>query len=286
MADPENPEGPQALPVTTGEGTPPGEDTFVKQEDKTCVSQLMEDSKDRPLTPEERVKLNDKIKAYDSGYSRQRSELDVQKEEVARVLDELKKVRETTPATLKTAKADSSRLLDSLMEQTQDPASRETLRQLREIIRQETGLDGLRKDMTELRQLVDTGRQNSQQTRYQGLQGELKELTTRYGDALVEKHREAIISYINQNPSYTARRMLHMVADPDELDQALELRARSKPKQDGQEPPKGKVPSPTSTASEHPSEKFRGKKPIDIRRGFDNALAAAAEKAMGKLPGM
>lgn len=284
MVIPENPEQTSA-PGGTGGTTPAGAESFVNAEDKAWFENLLDQAKGRPLTPEENQKIAEKLKAYDSRYSVERNELKAQKEEVSRLVSELKsyQAEAKTSQSLATTKREGVKLLDNLIEDTSDPNARESLRHLREIIRQETGLEQLQKDVTELRQALQGVRETTQSSRYTALQTEIKDLEKRYGDAVVGKYRDALIQYGTQYPNYSARRLFHMVADPDEIEQSIELQARKKTQTPVQEQ---KKTTPVATTPQHPSEKYRAKSPKDIQRGFRTAVGDAVDQAMGKVAGL
>ena len=292
MPKPDAPEQ-TAVPGTDGEPTPTGADGFVKADDKLWFENLLEEAKGRALTPEENEKLANKFKGYDKAISRQRTDLDrqkaelaTQKQEVMQAIQELKEAK--TPAQVNAALRGTSGeirdLIEDAIEKSDDPNARETLRWLDKALKQRFAkLDKFEKDMTELRQSIDGVQKSSQQSRYQALQVEIRDLEKRYGEPIVEKYRDALIQYGTQYPNYSAKKLLHMVSDEDELDQAIEIQARKKvaPAANGARPS-----SPTSTARGNPADDYRGKTPAEIQRGFNKAFDKAFENVAGKMPGL
>jgi predicted RNA binding protein with dsRBD fold (UPF0201 family) len=286
MFNPENPNQ-TAGTGTDGEVIQAGADNFVKAEDKAWFENLLDQAEGRPLTSDEKQKIADKLKGYDSQYSKERNELRLQKQEVAQALAQLKEFQADTKNSnsLSATKREGVKALDNLIENTSDSNARESLRQLREIIRQETDLDSIRKEMTELRQSLQGAQQTIQVSRQSALSKELADLEKRYGEGLVGKHRDDIIKNCTQFPSYSARKMLHMVADEDEIEQAIELQARKK-NGNGSASPARTEPKPTSTTQADPAEKYRGANRKERALGFKQALKDAVLDGMGKVPGL
>ena len=283
-----------SVPSVAERTTPPGSESFVNTEDKAWFENLLEEAKNRPLTPEENQKISEKLKGYDRSISKHRGELDrqkadlqSQKQEVAKVIEELKQAKSPRDVSdaMRGTTGSIRDLLEEAIDRTDDPSSRETLRWLDKVLQQRLSkLDKFEKDMTEFRQSLQGIHQTSQTARFQSLQQEVNELEVRYGDAVVEKYRDSIIQYGTQYPNYSARRLLHMVADPDEVEQAVELQGRKKEMKP--EPKNQKHPSPVSTASAHPSDNFRGKTPREKQKGFEAAFYEAFENIKGKMPGL
>ena len=268
-----------------GEVIQAGADNFVKSEDKAWFENLLDQAEGRPLTSEEKQKITDKLKGYDSQYSKERNDLRAQKQEVASALAQLKEFQaETKGSTLAATKREGVKALDSLIENTSDSNARESLRQLRDIIRQETDVDSIRKEVTELRQQLSGVQQSSQVSRRSAIASDLKDLEKKYGEGFVEKYREAIISNLIQFPGHSTRKMLQMVADEDELEQAIELQSRKKT--NGSSSP-AKVPAtPTSTSQSDPAEKYRGATVKERSQGMRQAIKDAVLDGMGKVPGL
>ena len=289
---------PTSVPAAEERATPPGAEGLVSAEDKAWFENLLDQAKDRPLTPEENQKLAEKYKGYDRSISkhrgeleRQRDDLQSQKQELQKVLEELRSAKsdKEVSSALKGTSSSIRDLLEDAIERTDDPSSRETLRWLDKVLQQRLAkLDKFEQEMTELRQSIEESKNSSSSMRQQVLEREIKELTNRYGESVVDQYRDAIIQYGTRNPNYSARQLLHMIAakqgSMDEIEQAVELQARKATKPPGSTGSRGSAP--VSTAPEHPSEEFRGKKPADIRRGLDKAFDKVFEAAKGKIPGL
>lgn len=267
----------------------------IKTEDRSWFENLLDEAKGRPLTAEENQRLAEKLKGYDAGIEKykksvegQRRSLEAREQEVLKVAEELKsaKTSREQSSILKGASSDVRDLIEEAIERSDDPNGRETLRWLKRVFDQKTSkIDDLEKAITELRQSFQGVSRTALISREQSLVSEIKELDKRYGEAVTDKYRDAILQYGTQYPNYSARRLLHMIADPDEIEQAVELQARrtKAPASNGATRPSSQ---PTSTQSEHPSEKFRGKTTRDIKKGYDKAFDAAFEAIKGKMPGL
>ena len=275
---------PDQTPASTQEQngqTAKAEESFLKEGTAWWEQKLL----DPNLSAEGRNELLGKIRGYEKGFktlrdehSRRMAELSERERRVEEVATKLESLQSNpTARNMASARTAGTKLLDSLMESAGDPQHRETLRQLREIIREETRSDELEKELKSTKELLQTFQTSAQSTRQQQLERELPELTKRFGDDLVDKYRAIIVNEGLKYPAMTARKLLNAIADPEELDQAQEVvKRRQQP-----DSPKPK-PNPTSVQTEHPSAKLeKTQNAQTIRRQQSQLLQEGVKKAFG-----
>lgn len=215
--------------------------------------------KDSATTPERRAeiaeRLTGKVKGYETAYTRKTQELSAREQEIRQVAENLKAAQGTRQEgrAFDAAQEAGLKKLDALMKNTADPQARETLRDLRDIIAEETELPKLRKELEELRSFVNGIRQETTVTRAQGLDKEISELSRQYGQ-IVEKHSDQIKKLGVQYPQFNAEKLLYSVADPDEIRQALVV--QSKKTKGAEVVQNGQPAKPTSSEEQHISQKF------------------------------
>ncbi len=121
----------------------------------------------------------------------------------------------------KDAKKEASRVIDQLMESAPDLETRKGLENLQSIIKEMTNIDAINKKLADLEGYVKRNQNREFVTREQSLNTSLDSLKKEYGSEIVEKYAEDIIKqglvYTDAPPD----RLLHAIADPTELKQAL-----------------------------------------------------------------
>lgn len=230
--------------------------------------------------------LSKKIEGYDRRFTEKMTAISKREQEIAKVAEDLKTVA-TTPArgNISTAKAEGQKVLDVLMESSQDPSAREGIRQLRDAIREETDIEKLRATIDDLAKKFQSMAQTSQSVRRTELSKELTKLEDLYGSELLGRYKDQLETNVLKYPEYSARRWLHTLADPDELEQALRIHLKKQSSQpNGQETqPKPAKPAAVSTVAAPASEQYKGKGPRQARVGFDKAIGDSVKAALGKL---
>ena len=267
-----------------GEDEPSEEESLIPKEEMDWLTERLQNGD--PLTTEERTKaikhlggFNRIVKKNKDEHSRRLKVISEREQEIVKVAEDLKSAQQAK--TSDQVKAEGKKVLDDLLDSTTDPQARETLRNLRDIIREETNVGELRKSVDEIKQAFQLQVTSTQQARYDTLEKEVDALVDRYSDSLVEKHRDQILDLGLKYTQYSARRLLHSVADPDELDQALRIQG----KRDGSESTgrRKATEAVTSTTGRPAHEEFQARKPDEIQTKFRSAIDKAVRSASKKL---
>lgn len=112
------------------------------------------------------------------------------------------------------------KILDKIMDEAQ-PEQRESLKQLREIIGQETNVSELQKKIEQLENTLSNVATGYTGARKKEVETEINSLRTKYGDELVDKYYDTILNDCIKYPNATVKKALHIHADPDEIEQAI-----------------------------------------------------------------
>ncbi len=117
--------------------------------------------------------------------------------------------------------AKTSKLLDKLIEQA-PIEQRPNLEQFRTIVREETGVQGIRDEVKALRDTLGAIKVGAAQNATARLTTELEQLSTSYGE-LVDKYRVNVLAHANnpQARGVSAEQLLFMTATPQEIKTAL-----------------------------------------------------------------
>ncbi len=266
--------------VTEGEETPTGGDSIVKEK----ISWYEEALKDP--TPENVAKVVNKIKGYDKEFSRKMNQVTLREREVADVAEKLKTAATQPTKSPEAVSKKQDKIFDAWLESTSDPGQRELIRKIRdgtlEIAREASDSGGkLQERIDRLEKQLQTRQSSDQVTRESHLNSEIAALGKRLGLDIVEKHREQILSLGVQYPQYSARRLLYSVADPDELEQALEIGKKRSPK--GTVEPGNRRSPVTSTTPTPEMSKYKGKTPQEMQAGLRLAIKDSIAASRGKL---
>ena len=266
--------------VPEGEETPTGGETIVKEK----IAWYEEALKDP--TPENVAKVVNKIKGYDKEFSRKMNQVTLREREVADVAEKLKTAA-TQPKSPEAVTKKQDKIFDAWLESTSDPGQRELIRKIRdgtvEIAREASDSGGkLQERIDRLEKQLQTRQSSDQVTRESTLNSEIAALGKRLGLDIVEKHREQILSLGVQYPQYSARRLLYSVADPDELEQALEIGKKRSPKGTADQPTNHRSPV-TSTSPTPEANKYKGKTPQEMQAGLRLAIRDSIRASRGRL---
>ena len=234
--------------------------------------------------PDLKAALSKKIEGYDRFLTKKTQELSKREQEIAQVAQNLK-AASAKPSGQSTEQ--KLKIIDAQIEKTDDPATREGLRQLKDSI-VEIAEDKIKVLKAEMDKRFEEIKFSSQSSIKSALAKDFKALEEVYGEELIEKYKEGIESNSLQYPgAYSSDRWLHTLAEPDELRQALRIRLkRESDKPNGDKPPAEKKPASQPATSTKPSadlEKYKGKNPAQVRLGFGKALDDGWEAGMKKL---
>ena len=184
-----------------------------------------------------KVKLEEKAKLLESGYNKKFQEVatfaKAQKDlqQMGLTVDEARDVlskhmqSKQNPVKATEAKKETLRTLDNLINSA-PPEQQSALQQMRQIILEETDISTIKNDLAEMKKFMHGQHMEVANKRQTQLMGEIDQLKIQYGPELVEKHQDAILKE-GMNYNTSARRLLHAIAEPDEIEQAV-LSSKSK----------------------------------------------------------
>jgi hypothetical protein len=124
-----------------------------------------------------------------------------------------------------TDKAKSLRTLDRLIDNASDADQKAALTQMRTIVEEETGIKSINERLDRLDKFYQSSSLELSNKRQTQLNDEIKQLETQYGQEVVGKYKEDIMKH-GMASNNTARRLLHAIADPDEIEQAILSRTK------------------------------------------------------------
>lgn len=182
---------------------------------------------ERPIA---RRALSEKGKLLEDGYQKkfqevasfkkQREELlslGISENEAVQVLRD----HVTSKTTAKDAKKEASKVIDQLKESAPDLETRKGLDNLEKIILELTNIGDIQKKLNDLESYVRHSQGREFQSREKSLSASLDTLSGKYGKNVIEKYRDEVIKQGLAYPDADPKRLLHAIADPDDLEQAI-----------------------------------------------------------------
>lgn len=124
-------------------------------------------------------------------------------------------------------KSDTLRTLDKLIKDS-GLEQQESLRNLRQIILEETGASDVKKELDELKRSLGIVNNERANARVQSFNNSLNALSDSYGKEFIDKYREEIIKQGLAFPQAEVKRLIFAVADPDDIEQAALFKASKK----------------------------------------------------------
>jgi hypothetical protein len=211
------------------------------------------DGQDVEVTKDELIELAQKGKDYTKKtqeLSKKEEALKVEETRVAglkSIVDEMEadpKLKETLNkvySDFKSGKISKSddvkdrnlKLLDKRIEETTDPAAREQLREIREIIKEEAPVgevSALKGELKLLKEEIALIKNNALIGQTDRIETQLQKLEEKFGTELVGKHKTDIIALSLKYPRQPVAKLLYSLADDSELETALLNQAKKKEK--------------------------------------------------------
>lgn len=219
---PEQQTGKELSQGTAGETQSGGTPEYVNGID---ISQFPE--QERPVA---RKALAEKAKLLEDGYQKKFQEVAQFKKQREELLnlgisenEAVQVIRDhvASKTNAKDAKKESSKLIDQLMESAPDLETRKGLENLKAIIKEQTNIDDIQKKLEQLENYVNHSRGREFQSREQSLAKTLDSLSGKYGQNVIDKYRDEVLKQGLAYPDADPKRLLHAIADPDELEQAI-----------------------------------------------------------------
>ncbi len=180
--------------------------------------------------PTARKALEEKGKLLDAGYQKKFQEISQFKKQREEILslgisenEAVQVLRDhvASKTTAKDAKKEAVRVIDQLKESAPDLETRKGLDNLENIIMELTNIGDIKKKLDQLESYVKHSQGREFQSREQSLGVALDSLTGKYGKSVVDKYREEVIKQGLAYPDADPKRLLHAIADPEELEQAI-----------------------------------------------------------------
>lgn len=135
------------------------------------------------------------------------------------------------------------KLLDRRIEEASDPATREQLKEIREIIKQETpDTKGLEDKISKLESELNLVKNAAILGQTDRIDVQLQKLEEKFGAELVNKYKEQIKATALKFPGQTVNKLLYHFADDAELETALFNQGKKKEKDELDRKKKGSAP--------------------------------------------
>lgn len=183
------------------------------------------------IRPQLKEKLSQKASLLEKGYQSKFQEISKFKkaqEELVNMgltVDEAQQVlmkhieQKRNPTVITEQKKQAIKTLDKLMEQS-PYEQKATLEQMRQIILEETDVSELKKQLGEIQNELKGYRSVTSSYRQKEIEGDLENLTSKYGKEIIEKHKDMIVSEGLKYRIPTIN-LLFSIVPPDELEQAI-----------------------------------------------------------------
>jgi len=141
--------------------------------------------------------------------------------------------------------------LDRLLSETTDPAQREQLRDIREIIQQEAPVgevSTLKDEIKSLREEISAVRNAAVIGQTDRVEVQLQKLEEKFGAELVNKYRKDIMATAIKYPNQSVNKLLYHFGDDSEIETALLNQAKKKEKDELDRKKRGSSPSGSETS--------------------------------------
>lgn len=127
-----------------------------------------------------------------------------------------------------TVKDRNLKILDKKLEEASDPEVKESLREIRQIIDQETGVGELREKIAELEEVIASVRNNALIGISDRIEKQLSDVSQKFGKEVVGKYETEIRKAAAQYPSQSARKLFLYYASEEDATTALLNEAKQK----------------------------------------------------------
>jgi len=132
-----------------------------------------------------------------------------------------------------TTKDSSLKLLDKRIDEASDPATREQLKEIREIIKQETpDTKGLEDKISKLENELSLIKNAAIIGQTDRVESQLQKLEEKFGVDLVSKYKKDIVATALKYPNQSVNKLLYHFADDSEIETALLKQAKTKEKEE------------------------------------------------------
>lgn len=217
--------------------------------------------------------LAQKVKLYDAGYraktetlAEEKKRVEVERQSIKALLDiqrELKDNPSMEKAVIQTIndyrsgkinKSDENRdkaakRLDKLIDNATDPDTREQLREMRQIVIEETDAPALKGELAQLRAELNQLKSSSVSSHAEKVEAEIDSLEKEFGKEIVSKYREEIKSSALKFPQQKVKKLLYHFAEDSEIEDAILKGAEGKRKRELEIKKNGSLPDGRSMST-------------------------------------
>lgn len=127
-----------------------------------------------------------------------------------------------------TVKDRNLKILDKKLEEASDPEVKESLREIRQIIDQETGVGELKAEIAELKEIIASVRNNTLISISDRVEKQLSDVSQKFGKDVVGKYESEIRKAASQYPNQSARKLFLYYASDEDATTALLNEAKQK----------------------------------------------------------
>ncbi len=113
------------------------------------------------------------------------------------------------------------KILDKKLEEASDPEVKESLREIRQIIDQETGVGELKAEIAELKEIIASVRSNTLIGISDRVEKQLSDVSQKFGKDVVAKYESEIRKAASQYPNQSARKLFLYYASDEDAKTAL-----------------------------------------------------------------
>lgn len=276
------PEEPKTQPEGAVEGKPEGEEGKSEEE----LAQLFESEDDSKLSDEQKAWKTKMLSTYKDKMTNlgvRGKSLEEKEKVVEQTLKDNQEWRETASKQgleIKTKK-EGLKILDQLIEQAA-PADKETLRQTRSIIREETDrektsqrLDALEKSLNQTLSVTQAQMSTKANDAIVGL-------AKNYGDKVIQKYERVLRDSIIQYPDLTVSQIFKNVVTDEDYEFAIATKLEKKRKTDTERKVQASTLSPEETTTRESVNVFDKKGVWDRTATLEKAVEEAKRSILEK----
>ena len=219
------------------------------------------------------AKMTEKAKLYDSSYraktemlSEEKKRIETDRQSIKALLDiqnELKGNPNMEKAVIKvindfragkTSNSEDNlnkniKRLDKLIDNASDPDTREQLREMRQIVIEETDAPALKNELAQLRAEINQIKSSSSSNHADKVESEINDLEKEFGKEIVSKYREDIKASAIKYPAQKVKKLLYHYAEDSEIEDAILKSASSKKQKELEIKKNGSLPNGNSMST-------------------------------------
>lgn len=164
------------------------------------------------------------------------------------------------------------KLLDKLIEQTDDSGYKEDLRRMREIIKEETGVGSLRDEIKTLKNEIGLLRSTTRSVQAGRVSEDLEELSDRFGKDIIDKYADSIKTMALKYPTTSIEKVFLQLSDGDDVRTAYLNEAKQREKRETERKKKGLEPSGEGIVKDIEIPRLKSGR-VDTRKHMERIVA-------------